>query len=149
MPATPVLLGKHVSFSIAPVTIAADGAITVGTSAAMTGKADSAQLDFQALSEDIRPLDANGTNWVPIVKDWTLTLSGIKRTGGTDPNPIETIAMSSDYAQVTVTTPTKIWTFQGTVQNYGWPIAEGRNVDTISIQRFETGSDNPTYADVV
>ena len=52
---------------------------------------------------------------------------------------------SNDHAQIVVTTPTKIITFQGVIQGWGWDVSPEENVDEMTLMPIDIGGPNPTF----
>lgn len=143
------LIGRNVSFTIAPITISG-GTITVGTPVAMTGKADRASQRSIRENERIEALDSTIANHVPILDDWVLQLSGIKRvSGGAGSNPVEETFFGYSYAQIVIVTPQKTWTYKGLLSEQSWEVVRGKNVDDVTLIPIDIGGTNPTYAATV
>lgn len=140
------LIGRNVSFTIAPVTISA-GVITVGTALAMTGKTDKASQRSIRENERIEALDSTIANHVAILDDWVLSLSGIKRVSGSNANPVETVFFGNTWAQIVVVTPLKTFTYTGLLSEQSWECVRGKNVDDVVLIPIDTGAANPSYAD--
>lgn len=148
MPNSPVILiGRNVTFTLAPVTIdGTTGARTVGTAVALTGKAKRAAKRHRRRTFEALPLDATLVNNVPWIDDWVVELSAIRRGGasGAGPNPLDDTFAAGPYAQIVITSPTNVDTYQGCLINFDWEVVQGaENIESIVLIPIDIGAANP------
>src|SRR4051812_39983532 len=112
-----IQLALTYTFSVASLSMNADtGVITIGTPTLLTGKAARASVRFQNRLIEVNSLDATIVNHLKLRTDWTVSLTEIQFRGSGTPNPIQAVAMGFDGAQLVITSNTKAWTFQGTIE---------------------------------
>lgn len=139
----PLLIGKNVELSITALSPNSAGVFTEGTTLPMTGKAERASLRFRKVSDQVTAMDASIPHNLALGNEWELGLVGIKRTGGTNPNPLEGTSFSADYAKVIILTVLRRYTFWGMIQELDWPIDRGINRETFSLIPIDIGAPNP------
>jgi hypothetical protein len=142
---TKKLIQRNVVGTVTPLT-ESGGTLTEGTAFAMLGRMGRLSFNLRNTLEEISGGDSLHENHVKIKRGWRLSLEAIKHMAGTE---LEDIAMSTDYAKVTIVTPrsagtvTRVW--YGIIEEHNWDAEPGKNMDRLSIVPVDIGATANPY----
>lgn len=135
-----VQIGTDVSVEITPFTIGVAGAATYATAASLDGKADRVNERRRNLLDETSGLSDGLENYTPYKGSWDLQVDGIRYN---DENPLQDAYNNARHAKVVITTPTKVATYWGAIEEWSNPTERGKSVETLTLKPVKRGNSLP------
>lgn len=137
------LLGKHLTaLTVAPITEAADGTITVQSSSSLLGYVDGVRFSSDPQLEMIQSLGRYGANYENLLEDSSISIVEILRRsqGGIFPL-LPVVAASYDAAQFVLTRGGKTYTYQGRRSSFRDGVENfGKNTCELTLRPIDIGT---------
>lgn len=142
------VIGRRVTgLSIIPQTEGADGTLSAGTTASLTGKLDSVRISSNPETAEISAMDAARQSNTILKEATTITVTEIlQATGASTDNALATFATAYDVGQFTLIRAGKTWTFYGRRGEYNESIDKGRATGVLTLSMIDPTASNPTLA---
>ena len=145
------LLGRHITtITLTPLTVAADGTLTPGTAASLSGYIDGVELTGQKTTENIQSIDNIRANYVVTEIETSVTLTEILKTNDTSGTPTNILASAYysafDLALVTLARGGRSYTFYSLMSSYAENINKGKSTGKMDCKMVDPGVANPAYA---
>lgn len=133
------------TFSITPLTVASNGALSAATSASsMLGNWEDVSIDSNPEEEEISSADATRQH-NELLKDATdITISEILKRNGT--NILAGLFASYNVFLVTLVRGGQTWAFYGLRGTYSEQISKGKSLGRATFRMIDPGAANPTYS---
>lgn len=139
------LLGKHLTaLSVAGITEAADGTITVLSGTSLLGYVDGCRFSSDPQLEMIQSLGRIGANYENLLEDSSMTIVEILRRtqGGVFP-VLPQVAVTYDAAQFTLTRGGKTYTYLGRRSSFRDGVENfGKNTCELTLRPIDIGTGN-------
>lgn len=111
------------------------GVLTDGTPVSLLGKFDSWRFEATVSNEDIHSTESSVANHVPIISDFTLTISELLKNDGSSVLMDNFVAKSyiSFTGQSTGGSAGKLLTATGMISSVAYALAEGKNMAVMTV----------------
>lgn len=145
-------LGRHlVAATVKPLTVAENGAVTVGSAVNVLARLTGLDSSLETSVENISPINSLKANPVPIEDSGSLTVEFFKVNDGTDPEPIRALFLTNRYFLVEWTEGTgvsaKQHAFYGLMtSNSGNHRGKGQQIASFTLQMADFGASSYTRA---